>query len=91
MVLTRKECKQAFEHLIDNVLGMDDESLKQGLSQKGSKDLFCLLGIELSTIDGLKYNRSSTEEGVYVPAGTKSIIKALLSYISHCQNRGELN
>jgi hypothetical protein len=91
MSFTRADSKRVFNHLLDEVLGMDDSSpLKKSLVAANYKDLFSLLAIERDTIDGLIYDRSDEEINVRVTAGDRSILLALLSYIIQLQNRGTL-
>ena len=67
MVLTRPQAQQAFNHVLDNVLGKDDTSpLKRSLAHEGITDIFGLLALDDTTIQGLTYDRSDPETNVAV-------------------------
>jgi hypothetical protein len=61
MVLTRKEAKVAYNHILDNVLGRSDgTALKTSLYEGGIDDIFGLINISDAAIDTLSYKDTSS-------------------------------
>jgi hypothetical protein len=80
MVFTKPQAKAAFNHILDNVLGQDDNSaLKQSLIAQGIEDIFSLRSIDVALINYLMYNRSATETRVPVGKGHTNLLKVLLA------------
>ena len=83
MVLTRTEAKDAFNHVLDVVLGRPDNTpLKLSLLNEGIDNIFALTTITLSIIDNLKYE-DSKNIGTMLPVkkGDKNLVKVFLHYI----------
>ena len=89
MVFTRPQARAAFNHVLDNVLGQDDQSpLKQSLIAQGIEDIFYLCTIENDSINALVYDRSATETDVPVNKGDRSLLKVLLAYVTYVRGNG---
>ena len=89
MFLTRPQAKAAFNHVLDNVLGQDDDlALKQSLIAEGIEDILSLGSIGVTTIDSLTYDRSATETRAPVGKGDKNLLKILIAYIFYARSNG---
>jgi hypothetical protein len=65
MVLSGKEAKVAYNHILDNVLGrINGTALKTSLHEKGIEDFFDLINISGATIDSLSYKDTSNNNVV---------------------------
>ena len=83
MVLTRKEAKDAFNHILDEVIGCSDEShLKTSLVFAGIRDIYDLATIDAETINQLTYPDSNDKKiCIDVSKGDKSLIRVFGDYI----------
>jgi len=89
MVLTRPQAQQAFNHVLDNVLGKDDTSpLKQSLASQGITNLFTFLNIDDATIQGLTHQRAANQAAVPILRADKSLVKVFLDYHVHRNSTG---
>ena len=67
MVLTRIDAKDAFNHVLDNVLGRpDDTPLKLSLLNEGIDNIFDLTTITLSIIDNLEYEDPKNKGTIFL-------------------------
>jgi hypothetical protein len=65
MVLTRKEAKVAYNHILDNFLGRSDgTALKTSLDEEGIDAIFDLINISDAAIDSLSYKDTSNNNAV---------------------------
>jgi len=90
MVLTRVEAKEAFNHVLDNVLGRGDGTpLKSALLANGCDDIGALATILPADLDTLTY-QDIAKPGSYLPVskGDKSIVRLFKDYVIHCHNSG---
>jgi hypothetical protein len=77
VVLTRTEANVTYNHILDNILGRNDESpLKQSLENDGIEKLFDLISMDEESINTLQY-KASTEDSSLTPIkkGDRSLIK----------------
>ena len=90
MVLTRKEGKVAFNHILDTVLGRGDGTpLKSALDEEGIDDIFGLTMLTDAAIDSLQYKDASNNNAVTaVKLGDKLLLQCFLSYVSHRHSEG---
>ena len=89
MVFTRAEAKAAFDHVLDNVLGMDDNSaLKKSLIAQGRQDIFALRSLDSASINALAYDKSPTETDILISRSDRGMIMAFLAYINYERNNG---
>ena len=85
MVLTRKEAKEAFNHILDEVIGRSDEShLKSSLVFAGIRDIYDLAAIDTETINQLTYPDTNNKKiRIEVSKGVKSLIRVFGDYIAY--------
>jgi hypothetical protein len=78
MVLTRKEGKVAFNHILDTVLGRGDGTpLKSALDEEEIDDIFGLNTLTDAAIDSLQYKDASSNNAVTaVKLGDKMLLQA---------------
>ena len=89
MVFTRPQGRAAFTHVLDSVLGRDDESpLKQALLGQGIDDVFSLISIDVAAINSLVNDRSAIEMRVPVVRDDKNLVRVLLSYVAYARLNG---
>lgn len=89
MVLSRVNAKLAFDHILDVVLGRDNESgLKKALLKEGYNEIndFCTLTKDV--IDYLTYDTDEVEN-IRVTNGDKGKVLAFIDYIIYCDEVGE--
>ena len=90
MVFTRPQARAAFNHVLDNVLGQDDDSaLKQSLIAQRIEDIFSLCSNWVTTIASLTYGRSATKTRVPVGRGYKNRLKVLFAYVIYACSNGK--
>jgi hypothetical protein len=90
VTLTRSEAKVAFDHVMDIILGRDDQSnLKRALLADGIGSIFDLNSIDDNYIDGLEYADPSNP-GSFLPCikGDKMLLKCFLGFVEFIQNNG---
>jgi hypothetical protein len=83
MPLSHQQAKEAFNHVLDNVL--ECNSLKRTLVDAGVDDLFKLCSVEL---DDLMYRVSKTKTSHRITIGDKSRILTWRDYIIHRATAG---
>jgi hypothetical protein len=85
MVLTRNEAKSTFVHVLDNVLGRKDGTpLKSFLVDEGIDDIFSLMSLDESTIDGLKF-KDPADGNAFKPIrlSDKMLLKCFLHFVTN--------
>ena len=90
MVFTRQDAKEAFNHVLDNVIGRGNNSpLKSALQQDNIEDIFALVTIDDMHINGLTYeDPSNAGSHIPVPRGDKTLVRIFQDYINHCNSSG---
>jgi hypothetical protein len=89
MVVTRPQAKAAFNYVLDNVLGRDDNSaLKQSLLKVNVQDIFDMCSMEESTITALCYDKSSTETDVAISRTDKTLLRIMIMYVGYLRTSG---
>jgi hypothetical protein len=90
VIITRAEGKAAFDHILDNVLGRDDNSnLKKALLAEGVENVFDLLTVNDQFIDELCYQKVDSDvQFTPCTVGDKLLLKCFLSYEAHLRNEG---
>jgi Reverse transcriptase (RNA-dependent DNA polymerase) len=85
MVLTRNEAKSTFAHVMDNVLGRKDGSaLKSSLVDEGIDDIFSLMSLDESTIDGLKFKDQADGDALKpIRLSDKMLLKCFLHFVTN--------
>ena len=93
MVFTRNDAKLAFTHVLDTIFERPDgSSFKSSLINNGIDDIFNLITIDDTTINGLEYeDPDPNNKGTYhaVKKGDKSLIRCFIHYVVHCKNEGK--
>ena len=91
MVLTRQEAKVAFNHIMDNVLGHGDKTpLKSALQQESIEDIFALVTIDDSNINGLTFeDPSNADNHLPIPKGDKNLVRIFRDYVIHRNTSGD--
>ena len=90
MPLTRQAQKDAYKHIITNVLGRDATSpLRLSLDRAGVEDIGDLMSLTDTDIDNLNFDRSATEVNVPLDRGSKTSIRIIQLYNIHRNNIGE--
>jgi hypothetical protein len=90
MVLTQKETKVAFTHILANVIGRNDGSpLKSSLNDGGIDDIFGLINLTGVAIDFLIFKDTNNNNAVTpIKLGDKMLLRSFLSYVGSCQLEG---
>jgi hypothetical protein len=90
MVLTQKEAKQAYNHILDNVLGRSDgTALKSSLYEEGIEDIFDLINLSHATINCLSYKDTSNNNIVTpIRLGDKILLRCFANYVANCHLEG---
>jgi hypothetical protein len=83
MVLTRREAKKAYTHILHNVLGRADGTpLQLAFEEEGIEDIFGLINLDAPTINNLQYSDSNNNNAITnFRTGDKMLLKCFLSYI----------
>jgi len=91
MVLTRREAKLAFTHVLDVVLGRGDGTpLKSSLIEEGIEDIFSLTSLDEIAIHGLKYKDINDNNALKsLRLSDRMLLKCFLHYIIHKDNEGD--
>ena len=89
MVLSRANAKVAFDHIMDEVLGRDNESgLKKALLRERFHDVHSFCQITDEVIRDLRYD-TEADQNVPVAAGDKGLLIAFIDYICYRNRIGE--
>jgi hypothetical protein len=90
MVLTSKEAKLAFTHILDNVIGRNDGTpLKSSLNEVGIDDIFGLTNLTGVAIDSLSFIDTNNNNAVTpIKSGDKMLLRSFLSYVGSRQLEG---
>jgi hypothetical protein len=90
MVLTRLQAKQAFNHILDVVIGQGNGTpLKSSLLDDGIEDIFFLVTVDSGTIEGLTYvDPKDSTKHLAVSKGDKAKIRVFKDFITHRYNSG---
>ena len=86
--MTRAEAKDAFNHVLDNVLGRGDtSSLKSSLVIEGIADIFDLITLTDDIIDSLTYE-DPDDPGKFYPVkkGDKMLLRCFLAYQQYLES-----
>ena len=88
MPLTRQAQKDAYKHIITNVLGRDATSLLQlSLDRAGIEDIGDLMSLTDTDIDNLNFDRSATEVNVIEearrPFGSSSCTTSIVTTLEN--------
>jgi hypothetical protein len=84
VTITRLQAKEAFDHVMDKVLGRDENShLKKSLIEEGIDDVFGLITLTDKTIDNLVYQEvTKSSSQLPVKKGDKMLVKCFIAYCS---------
>jgi hypothetical protein len=90
VTLTRSEAKAAFDHVLNEVLGRNDNSnLKQGLLAEGIADIFDFFSLDDVIIDDLEYpDPKDPDLTINCVKGDKMLVKCFLAYMEHIEKTG---
>ena len=86
--VTRAEANEAFNHVLNDVLGRgDSSSLKSSLLIEGITDIFDLITLTDDTVDSLLYE-DPDKEGSFsqVKRGDKMLLRCFISYQRHLES-----
>ena len=80
--ITRTEAKNAFNHVMDNIIGRDDSTdVKKALVDQGIEDIFDLVTLDESFIDSITFKDGSKPPTmVQVKKGDRNMIKCFIAY-----------
>ena len=90
MVLTRREARTAYTHVLDHVLGRADGTpLKTALAQEGVDDIFQLVNMDNATIHNLEYADSTNNNAITaVKMAEKMLLKCFINFVAVRHNEG---
>ena len=84
MVLSRQQSKEAFNHILDNVLGRgDDTPLKKALTASGIIEIEDFISLDDATIDSFTYDRTANDTNVPLNAGSHNLAKIFITYFGY--------
>ena len=88
--LTRAEAKNAFDHVLDNVLGRDGSSdVKTALLDQGIEDIFDLVTLDDLYVENLSIKDSAKPSTmVAIKKGDKNILKCFIAYKGYFDANG---
>ena len=90
MVLSRLQAKDAFNYILDEVLGHGDGTpLKTSLLHAGVEDIFGLLTLDNDDINSLTYpDLQDMSQHIAVPKGNKNLLHVFCHYVFQCDFNG---